>query len=78
MRTLVMAALAFAPALALGACADDGPRSHPAGYEGRTEKLQRDCDARGGTLAPTGRLTGEAPLDNVCRNPDSIPGSAGR
>ncbi len=73
MRTLGLAALIFAPALALGACADysDGPhRGRP--YAGDDlARLSNDCHGRGGILAPSGRSTGRAQEDNVCNITDA-------
>ena len=74
MRILLAAALVLVPALTLGACASDDGNIRGAGYrESRTQRLERDCMAHGGTLVPSGRLTGEAPLDNVCHNPTTSP-----
>ncbi|HTK34277.1 MAG TPA: hypothetical protein VL358_03175 [Caulobacteraceae bacterium] len=69
MRTLVFAGLIFLPALVLGACASQGRESASstplAGRE--MARLQRECEARGGMLLPSGRLTGQTSLDNVCK-----------
>jgi len=40
---------------------------------GDLAKLEADCAARGGTLVPSGKLTGEVALDNLCRIPPSEP-----
>jgi hypothetical protein len=59
-------------ALALAGCAQSGAPGEVGGLRGEQQRLQRDCDARGGILVPSGRNTGEPPLDNVC----SISGGA--
>lgn len=49
--------------LAVSACASGGPRTPDKTYA----RLSAECEARGGVLAPTGRVTGREALDNVCR-----------
>ena len=75
MRSLPLVALAFIPALALAACAEDGdrydgPRHHRDRVDGPGDdltRLQNDCQARGGLLVPTGRNTNQPAVDNVCK-----------
>ena len=50
-------------ALGLSACASGGPRTP----EKTLAELTAECDARGGTLIPTGQVTGRVALDNICR-----------
>ena len=54
---------------ALSACASSG-RGHGHGasnsYGGDMAKLQAECDARGGILTPTNRLTGRPETDYAC------------
>lgn len=68
---LVLAALAAPLALsalsalgALGACATDRPLPT---YQQELDRLNADCIARGGILAPTGAQTGRPQTDNVCK-----------
>jgi len=56
---------AVAAGLLLGACASSGGAAR-GGYADDLAKLQSDCDARGGTLTPLGRLTGRAETDYAC------------
>jgi hypothetical protein len=70
MRRLLITALAFAPAaLSLAACAtSETSTAAPAGsYAAEQDRLQRECDARGGVLVPSGRYTGEAATENFCK-----------
>jgi len=70
--------LAFVPALlALGACADQGLRPGAGGPADDMTRLQRDCDGRGGMLSPSGRNTGQASLDYVCKINGPAPPSRG-
>jgi hypothetical protein len=64
MRRLTLAALAIFPALA--ACASSGGTRVATGPTDM-QRLQAECDARQGILVPSGRLTGQASLDNVCK-----------
>jgi hypothetical protein len=61
MRTIFIAALL--PAVLLAACASDN-RSVASATE--LDRLRADCEARGGMLRPTGRITGTPALDNPC------------
>lgn len=69
MRTLVLATLAVLPALSLAACASSGVESGTAGPTSASEydRLKRDCDARGGILVSSGRITGLPGADNICK-----------
>lgn len=49
--------------LTVSACATEGPRQR----DKTLEQLTAECEARGGVLVPTGRVTGRDALDNVCR-----------
>ena len=60
---LILAALA-AP-LALGACATSG-KPMPT-YQQDYDKLDAECTARGGILAPTGGTTGRPQTDYLCK-----------
>lgn len=64
MIRLTLAALAIIPALA--ACADSG-RTQVAAGPSDMQRLQTGCDARNGILVPSGALTGQPALDNVCK-----------
>jgi hypothetical protein len=69
MRTLGLTTLGLISALSLGACASTGSErtTSATGYSGELAKLQSQCDARGGMLVPTGRLSGAQPqLDYAC------------
>jgi hypothetical protein len=63
-RTIALAAFA----LCLCACAETG-REHATanGYVGDQARLQRECDARGGFLVSTARLTGQPETESYCR-----------
>ncbi len=64
MRTIVIAT-ALLPAALLAACAGDG---RPSLTAQQMDKLQADCEARGGLLVPSGRrFTGEVAIDYPCR-----------
>jgi len=62
MRTLL---ILTATAAALSACAADTAGQNR--YATDTERLARDCEARGGILAPTGAVTGRPQTENVCK-----------
>ncbi len=62
MRTLVLGALALATASSLAACAG-GMNSDATEFA----QLQTSCESRGGVFISSGRLTGRAGLDNVCK-----------
>jgi hypothetical protein len=64
-RTLTLTALAGL----LAACASTGPNTHRSDID----RLQSECDARGGILTPSGASTGQATLDNACRIKDAVP-----
>jgi uncharacterized lipoprotein YmbA len=68
MRKVALAVLALIPALTLAACASDG---RPSASTTQLDRLRRDCEAKGGMLVPSGRLTGEVALDNPCRLHDA-------
>ena len=36
-------------------------------YQTELARLSADCEARGGTLSPTGEQSGRPQLDNVCK-----------
>ena len=59
MRTALF--LVTAAALLAG-CASGPGRSSRA----ELDELARDCEARGGILAPTGNVTGRVQTENVC------------
>ena len=61
MRAIFISALL--PAILLAACAGD---NHPSTSAAELERLRADCEARGGILRPTGRLSGTPALDNPC------------
>ena len=61
-----LSSLAALPLLALGACASMG-RGPPPTSAAEMAQLQSECDSRGGIVVPSGRLTGEPRLDNICR-----------
>ncbi|GAA0870603.1 hypothetical protein GCM10009116_24400 [Brevundimonas basaltis] len=63
MRAVLFAAPA-ALAVALSACASGMGESR---YETELQRLNADCQARGGILSPTGRQSGQPALDNVCK-----------
>jgi len=65
MRTITL----VAAALTLCGCAG----GQGIDYAGDLAKIEADCLAKGGTVAPSGKLTGEAALDHVCRLPPSAP-----
>jgi hypothetical protein len=69
MRTFVITAAA----LTLAACAG----GQGIDYARDLAKIEADCAAKGGTVAPSGKLTGEAALDNLCRLPPSAPNRTG-
>lgn len=56
--------IALPAALALTACASANGSDH---YQTEFERLQADCEARGGILSPTGQQSGRPQLDNVCK-----------
>ncbi len=56
--------IALPAALALTACASATGSDH---YQTEFERLQADCEARGGILSPTGQQSGRPQLDNVCK-----------
>jgi len=56
--------IALPAALALSACAGAAGSNH---YQTELERLEADCTARGGILAPTGQQSGRPQLDNVCK-----------
>lgn len=61
---------AAAGAASVAACLSTGPgaRGAPsASYSAELERLRADCEARGGTLIPTGRISGNAAVDYPCR-----------
>ena len=70
MRVPILAALATLCVLGAGACSSTGTENPTTAARNSggddTARLQSQCDARGGNLVPTGRLTGQAPLDNAC------------
>lgn len=70
MRTALVLAALVAP-LALGACASGRPLPT---YQQDLDRLEADCSARGGILAPTGATTGRAQTDYLCK----ITGGASR
>ena len=70
MRPLVPTAFVLLTALTLSACAASGPGPTASLSADESARLQRDCDTRGGILVPSGRLTGQASLDNICRIQD--------
>ena len=61
MRAMFISALL--PAVLLAACAGN---SRPPTSAAELERLRADCEARGGMLRPTGRLSGTPALDNPC------------
>jgi hypothetical protein len=61
MRTILIAALF--PMAVLSACASDN-RSGSSATE--LDRLRADCEARGGMLRPTGRISGTPAVDNPC------------
>lgn len=63
MRSLTVLTLS-ALAVAASACA---PTTRGNAYVNEMERLAADCQARGGILAPTGRQSGQAALDNACQ-----------
>jgi hypothetical protein len=63
MRIVLLAAPA-ALALTLSACASGMGSNH---YQTELARLSADCEARGGTLSPTGEQSGRPQLDNVCK-----------
>lgn len=67
-------ALAIVGALTLAACASTGEQA-TSSYASELEKLRQDCTARDGTLIPSGRNTGQPPIDYACslRGPASGP-----
>jgi hypothetical protein len=66
---------ASAAAASMAACASPGAggseRAMSAGYGAEIDRLRADCEARGGTLIPTGRISGTAALDYPCRIRDA-------
>ncbi|MGO4408776.1 MULTISPECIES: hypothetical protein [unclassified Brevundimonas] len=70
MRTALVLAALVAP-LALAACASGRPLPT---YQQDLDRLEADCSARGGILAPTGANTGRAQTDYLCK----ITGGASR
>ena len=63
-------------ALAAGLCAcasSGGGGGHNNSYSGDMAKLQSQCDARGGILTPTSRLTGRPETDYACTIHDASP-----
>ena len=63
MRIVHLAAPA-ALVLTLSACASSTGPNH---YQTELQRLSADCEARGGTLSPTGSQSGRPQLDNVCK-----------
>ncbi len=61
MRKIFIAALL--PATLLAACASD---NRPSASTAELNQLRADCEARGGMLRPTGRISGAPALDNPC------------
>ena len=71
-----MRALSFLPLLAitaatalaapLAACSTQGERDMVS-YTAAVERQRTACEARGGTLQPTGKVTGNAAADHPCR-----------
>jgi len=70
MRAALVVVTLIAP-FALGACATSNT---PSKYEQDYNKLEAECRASGGYLAPTGSQTGRPQTDNVCK----ITGGASR
>ncbi|HTI66644.1 MAG TPA: hypothetical protein VL460_03740 [Caulobacteraceae bacterium] len=71
MRFLPLA-LACLPPLVLAACATPGAETATTSSSGaEVARLQRECDARGGILVPSGRLTPQESLNYVCNIRDS-------
>lgn len=70
MRAAFVLVALVAP-MALGACATNHT---PSKYEQDYDKLEAECQARGGYLATTGAQTGRPQTDNVCK----ITGGASR
>lgn len=62
----LLAAAATALAAPLAACSTNGGRDM-ASYGAEVERLRVACEARNGTLQPTGRISGNPALDNPCR-----------
>jgi hypothetical protein len=71
MRKLILVTLAFIPALALGACAEDGPHRGSTITGDDLAKLTDDCHAHGGIVAPSGRSTSRVQEDYVCNITDA-------
>jgi len=67
-------ALAIVGALTLAACASTGEQV-TSSHQAELDRLRDGCNARNGTLIPSGRNTGQPPLDYVCdiRGPASGP-----
>lgn len=64
MRTPTLFAFAVL-GLTLASCASGGGISR---YESELQRLNADCEARGGILVPTGNLqSGRPQLENVCQ-----------
>jgi hypothetical protein len=61
MRNLSIALLLLP--VALTACAGKNPTSPTAS---RIDELRASCEARGGMLVPSGRITGQEALDYPC------------
>jgi hypothetical protein len=67
-------ALACLPplALALAACASPGGETGTTSLSANeVARLQSECDARGGVLVPSGRLTPQESLNYVCNIRDA-------
>lgn len=58
-------ALIFFSGLSLGACA--ASKTPLPSQREALAKLTADCEARGGILTPTDRISGREQLDNYCR-----------
>jgi hypothetical protein len=65
MRSLAFAALAL---FAVGACATSGAETTTTTTRAGRDmaRLRSECDARGGILVASGRLSGEPALDYYC------------
>jgi hypothetical protein len=64
MHTATLAALISIPLIGLAACAT-GSETATTG-ESPLDRLQRQCDARGGLLTPSGANSGIPAIDNLC------------
>ena len=61
MRAIFISALL--PAVLLAACVGD---NRPSTSAAELECLRADCEARGGMLRPTGRISNNPAIDNPC------------